>query len=193
MQNKGFLDFIEKLQAATSGKNNYPNANDKNNDKNNKSGESDAIDESKSGAANARKSGGAESGDVRGGSFAGGNTAGRSFASGGLTSYSKTDEKSYLKTYNPFGDALSPRPQIAAPRAKKQPKEKIDLSLGKNLAGEKKSEASKNMLDLIKRHNAASRTIKNGGKSYASGSNESDCGANAAGIKSAGNTADAEK
>lgn len=155
MQNKGFLDFIEKLQAAANGQKAERPSSEPNSVSNSKQSYSNNAAKQK----NDRKND--ESSDV---------TIGNSFiardknAEHGGNPFYPADEKSYIKTYNPFGEALSPRPQISAPRAKKQPKEKIDLSVGKNLAGEKKSEVSKNMLDLIKRHNALSLEIKSGDK-----------------------------
>ena len=55
------------------------------------------------------------------------------------------------------------RPQVSAPRAKKQPKEKIDLSSSKNLATNKKTEVSKNMGDLINKDNRISEELKKRG------------------------------
>lgn len=149
MQNKGFLEFIEKLQAAASGK------------KAEQAQPPDASGKLRGGNFSEKTQSGGVRGTtndgVRGEKLSGQN---KSEVKAAVNLIAPANEKSYIKTYNPFGEALSPRPQIAAPRAKKQPKEKIDLSLGKNLAGEKKNEASKNMLDLIKRHNALSREIK---------------------------------
>lgn len=141
MQNKGFLDFIEKLQAAASGK------------------KSESSTNASGASASANGGNGGSSGNRANENSAEQKESGAKTA---INLLAPANEKSYIRTYNPFGEALSPRPQITAPRAKKQPKEKIDLSLGKNLAGEKKSEVSKNMLDLIKRHNALSREIKRG-------------------------------
>lgn len=152
MQNKGFLDFIEKLQAAASGK--------KSENSTNASGLSSSANSGNGGLSSAVNSGnGGASGNRANENSAEQKESG---AKNAINLLAPANEKSYIKTYNPFGEALSPRPQISAPRAKKQPKEKIDLSLGKNLAGEKKTEVSKNMLDLIKRHNALSREIKRG-------------------------------
>lgn len=156
MQNKGFLDFIEKLQAAASGK--------KSESSTNESASSASATGGNSGANASANSGSSGNGGDNRGNRANENSAEQkeSGAKTAINLLAPANEKSYIKTYNPFGEALSPRPQITAPKAKKQPKEKIDLSLGKNLAGEKKSEVSKNMLDLIKRHNALSREIKRG-------------------------------
>lgn len=160
MQNKGFLDFIEKLQAAASGKKSESSPSTNGNNASANSGTSGNGGAKASANSGAIGNGGV-SGDNRN-DLAGGNLTEQkeSGAKNAINLLAPANEKSYIKTYNPFGEALSPRPQITAPRAKKQPKEKIDLSLGKNLAGEKKSEVSKNMLDLIKRHNALSREIK---------------------------------
>lgn len=156
MQNKGFLDFIEKLQAAASGK--------KSESSTNANASSASATGGTSGANFSANNGNSGNGGDNRGNRANENSAEQkeSGAKNAINLLAPANEKSYMKTYNPFGEALSPRPQITAPRAKKQPKEKIDLSLGKNLAGEKKTEVSKNMLDLIKRHNALSREIKRG-------------------------------
>lgn len=159
MQNKGFLDFIEKLQAAASGKKSESSANA------NASNVSSASAIGGNSGANFSANNGSSGngGDNRGNRANENSTEQKeNGAKTAINLLAPANEKSYIKTYNPFGEALSPRPQITAPRAKKQPKEKIDLSVGKNLAGEKKSEVSKNMLDLIKRHNALSREIKRG-------------------------------
>ena len=64
------------------------------------------------------------------------------------------EQKSFMKSYNPFSSAESDRRQIASPRAAKPPKNTIDLKNGKNLASEKKSDGSSDMVRFINRHNA---------------------------------------
>ena len=48
------------------------------------------------------------------------------------------EQKSFMKSYNPFTLAESDKRQITSPRAVKPPKSTIDLKNGKNLASEKK-------------------------------------------------------
>lgn len=142
MENKNILDFIEKLQSAISGKNDNKTA-DGSSKNDNGNGEKTYAPAEKNE-----------------------NPSSKTNAASVFPSYSAGEdkEKSFLKSYNPFGEALQNRPQVSAPRAKKQPKEKIDLSSSKNLASDKKTEVSKNMLDLINKHNRISGELKKRGK-----------------------------
>lgn len=70
------------------------------------------------------------------------------------------EQKSFMKSYNPFTLAESDKRQITSPRAVKPPKSTIDLKNGKNLASEKKSDGSSDMVRFINRHNALAKQIK---------------------------------
>lgn len=70
------------------------------------------------------------------------------------------EQKSFMKSYNPFSLAESDKRQITSPRAVKPPKSTIDLKNGKNLASEKKSDGSSDMVRFINRHNALAKQIK---------------------------------
>lgn len=70
------------------------------------------------------------------------------------------EQKSFMKSYNPFTSAESDKRQITSPRAVKPPKSTIDLKNGKNLASEKKSDGSSDMVRFINRHNALAKQIK---------------------------------
>ncbi len=70
------------------------------------------------------------------------------------------EQKSFMKSYNPFTLADSDKRQITSPRAVKPPKSTIDLKNGKNLASEKKSDGSSDMVRFINRHNALAKQIK---------------------------------
>lgn len=140
MENKNILEFIEKLQSAISGKNNEKSENKEQNSADNNAPN---PPENKSADQSAHKRTSV--------------SVFPSYAAG------ENDGKSYLKSYNPFGEAMQNRPQVSAPRAKKQPKEKIDLSSSKNLAADKKTEVSKNMVDLINKHNRISEELKKRG------------------------------
>lgn len=70
------------------------------------------------------------------------------------------EQKSFMKSYNPFTSADSDKRQITSPRAVKPPKSTIDLKNGKNLASEKKSDGSSDMVRFINRHNALAKQIK---------------------------------
>lgn len=70
------------------------------------------------------------------------------------------DEKSFMRSYNPFAESVTNRPQVTAPRAKKPPKEKIDLAASKNLAGSGGTEVKNNMIDLINKHNRILSKLK---------------------------------
>mgnify|MGYP004545105493 FL=1 len=70
------------------------------------------------------------------------------------------EQKSFMKSYNPFTLAESDKRQISSPRAVKPPKSTIDLKNGKNLASEKKSDGSSDMVRFINRHNALAKQIK---------------------------------
>ncbi len=70
------------------------------------------------------------------------------------------EQKSFMKSYNPFTLAESDKRQIPSPRAVKPPKSTIDLKNGKNLASEKKSDGSSDMVRFINRHNALAKQIK---------------------------------
>ena len=65
-----------------------------------------------------------------------------------------------MKAYNPFGNLQKNKPQLNMPKAPKPTKSRIDLSTSKNLAKDGVSEPSKNVIDLINRHNAFSAKIK---------------------------------
>ena len=69
------------------------------------------------------------------------------------------EQKSFMKSYNPFTLAESDKRQITSPRAVKPPKSTIDLKNGKNLASEKKSDGSSDMVRFINRHNALAKQI----------------------------------
>lgn len=71
----------------------------------------------------------------------------------------ESSQKSFMKSYNPFASADSDKRQISSPRAAKPPKSTIDLKNGKNLASEKKSDGSSDMVRFINRHNALSKQI----------------------------------
>lgn len=74
------------------------------------------------------------------------------------------EQKSFMRSYNPFSSAESEKRQISAPRAVKPPKNTIDLKNGKNLASEKKNDGSSDMVRFINRHNALAKQInKNNG------------------------------
>lgn len=153
MENKGIIDFLQRLQSAVNGKSaekNSENDLNKTNDAQNAADNSTANKNAQNIKEYSAKNIGEKARNVP-----------PQNAKNGEPSLFLSDEKSYAKTYNPFCDALSPKPQVAAPRAKKQPKEKIDLSTAKNLASEKRTEASKNMLELINKHNRLSRELKN--------------------------------
>lgn len=149
MENKNILDFIQKLQSAIGAKPTAP------------TGESESAETGRvnaavrsetenAGGVNERKTGADQ----------------KKASVSVFPSYAAADDKngkSFLKTYNPFGEALQNRPQVSAPRAKMKPKEKIDLSSSKNLAGDKKTDVSKNMLDLINKHNRISSELKKRG------------------------------
>lgn len=70
------------------------------------------------------------------------------------------EQKSFMKSYNPFTLAESDKRQISSPRAVKPPKSTIDLKNGKNFASEKKSDGSSDMVRFINRHNALAKQIK---------------------------------
>lgn len=70
------------------------------------------------------------------------------------------EQKSFMKSYNPFTSAESDKRQITSPRTVKPPKSTIDLKNGKNLASEKKSDGSSDMVRFINRHNALAKQIK---------------------------------
>lgn len=70
------------------------------------------------------------------------------------------EQKSFMKSYNPFTLAESDKRQITSPRTVKPPKSTIDLKNGKNLASEKKSDGSSDMVRFINRHNALAKQIK---------------------------------
>ncbi len=141
MENKGIIDFIERLQSAMTKKDGEKSANEQA-DKTEQSDINTAIKTTAAGTSFTRNGNFIRKKEQNENSFT-------------------SDEKSYIKAYNPFSEALANKPQIAAPRAKKQPKEKIDLSAAKNLASEKRTEASKNMLELINRHNKLMSELKN--------------------------------
>jgi len=67
---------------------------------------------------------------------------------------------SFLKSYNPFGEIQKNRPQLSMPKAPKPTKNTIDLSGGKAQIKNAKSSQSKNVIDLINRHNAFLLKIK---------------------------------
>ena len=69
------------------------------------------------------------------------------------------EQKSFMKSYNPFTLAESDKRQITSPRAVKPPKSTIDLKNGKNLASEKKSDGSSDMVRFINRHNALAKKM----------------------------------
>lgn len=71
----------------------------------------------------------------------------------------EAEQKSFMKSYNPFSSAESDRRQITSPRATKPPKNTIDLKNGKNLASEKKNDGSSDMVRFINRHNALIKQI----------------------------------
>lgn len=70
------------------------------------------------------------------------------------------NEQTLMKSYNPFETSAKARTQLNMPRAQKPTKDKIDLSLCKNLSPKEGSEGRKNMIELINRHNAFSNKIK---------------------------------
>ena len=75
-------------------------------------------------------------------------------------SYLPESNNSFMKAYNPFGDLQKNKPQLNMPKAPRPTKNRIDLSSSKNLATNGVSEPSKNVIDLINRHNAFSAKIK---------------------------------
>ncbi len=69
---------------------------------------------------------------------------------------------SFLKSYNPFASPLIEKPQITSQRAEKPLRNTIDLRGSKNLTNGEKKEKTRNIIDLINRHNYYSNKIKNG-------------------------------
>lgn len=70
------------------------------------------------------------------------------------------DQKSFMRTYNPFGAINASKPQVTSPKVKKLSKSTIDLKNSKNLAGDKSTDNGANMVQLISRHNLLAQKIK---------------------------------
>ncbi len=74
----------------------------------------------------------------------------------------KTMSGSFLKSYNPFASPLIEKPQITSQRAEKPLRSTIDLRGSKNLTSGEKKEKTRNIIELINRHNYYSNKIKKG-------------------------------
>ena len=68
---------------------------------------------------------------------------------------------SFLKSYNPFASPLIEKPQITSARADKPLRKSIDLNGSKNLASSKGKDKTRNIIDLINKHNFYSHKINN--------------------------------
>ena len=66
---------------------------------------------------------------------------------------------SYLKSYNPFSSPLIKKPQISSSRAERPARSVIDLRTSKNLSNGKQSDKTRNIIELINRHNYYSQKI----------------------------------
>ena len=66
---------------------------------------------------------------------------------------------SYLKSYNPFSSPLIKKPQISSSRAERPARSVIDLKSSKNLSNGKQSDKTRNIIELINRHNYYSQKI----------------------------------
>jgi len=75
------------------------------------------------------------------------------------TTQAETDN-TFMRSYNPFEQSLKERSQLSMPRAQKPTKDKIDLSLCKSKPQKGQSDSTKNMIDLINRHNAFCKRIQ---------------------------------
>lgn len=139
-QNNGILDFINKLQAAAN-KNADKNLPAAANDNNAKSGVNSGTNLKSN--ENERNFSGAQ--NTQNGQY--------------HTPAEEKDDKSFMRSYNPFGTAAFERPQVVAPRAKKPLKEKIDLASSKNVAGKSKPEVKNDMVQLINKHNRLSAKL----------------------------------
>ncbi len=66
---------------------------------------------------------------------------------------------SYLKSYNPFASPLIKKTQISSARAERPPRAVIDLRSSKNLANGKANDKTRNIIELINKHNYYSHKI----------------------------------
>ena len=66
---------------------------------------------------------------------------------------------SYLKSYNPFSSPLIKKPQISSSRAERPARSVIDLKASKNLTNGKQTDKTRNIIELINRHNYYSQKI----------------------------------
>lgn len=67
-------------------------------------------------------------------------------------------QNSFCKSYNPFASLSLTKPQISSKRAEKQTRTTIDLNGSKNVTVNKNT-PTRNIVDLINRHNAFSKKI----------------------------------
>lgn len=133
MENNGILEFISKLQAAA---NNKAAANSDRGDNNaNTQGENPTN----------RKNSNTDKPEQNPNRF--------------VRTEEEKDDKSFMRSYNPFGSAAFERPQVVAPRAKKPLKEKIDLATSKNVTVKNKPEIKNDMVQLINKHNRISAKL----------------------------------
>ena len=67
---------------------------------------------------------------------------------------------SFAKTYNPFASPMLEKPQITSARVDRPTRTTICLNGSKNLVNGQVTDKTKNIVDLINRHNAFSQKFK---------------------------------
>ena len=67
---------------------------------------------------------------------------------------------SFAKTYNPFASPMLEKPQITSARVDSPTRTNICLNGSKNLVNGQVTDKTKNIVDLINRHNAFSQKFK---------------------------------
>lgn len=133
MENNGILEFISKLQAAANNK--AAASSDRGDNNANTQGENPTN----------RKNSNTDKPEQNPNRF--------------VRTEEEKDDKSFMRSYNPFGSAAFERPQVVAPRAKKPLKEKIDLATSKNVTVKNKPEIKNDMVQLINKHNRISAKL----------------------------------
>lgn len=133
MENNGILEFISKLQAAANNK--AAASSDRGDNNANTQGENPTN----------RKNSNTDKPEQNPNRF--------------VRTEEEKDDKSFMRSYNPFGSAAFERPQVVAPRAKKPLKEKIDLTTSKNVTVKNKPEIKNDMVQLINKHNRISAKL----------------------------------